>query len=233
MEKLAKVESADEALSLFQDFTLKYGYDCFLGGEVILPRHRQQRLVLASGGHDWCRHYVENNYYRFDPIVRIGLRRQKPFRWIDVLNGRKLMGTARRILDEASEFKLNEGLVIPMDVPSGGLVMLTLAGEKVSEDEDHIGALRLATNFFVMRMLELHEQAVQIPKEDPAELSDRQLECLQWAAEGKSNWAIGEIMGLAEGTVHKHIEAAKTRLGVQTRQQAVAKAVWDRLIILQ
>jgi DNA-binding CsgD family transcriptional regulator len=50
---------------------------------------------------------------------------------------------------------------------------------------------------------------------------------LSWAAEGKSDWEIGAIIGISENTVHRHIEKAKSILGVRTRMQAVI-AAWRR-----
>ena len=55
-------------------------------------------------------------------------------------------------------------------------------------------------------------------------LSDRERECLLFAARGKSDWVVGRILGISERTVHNHIENAKRRLRVTTRVQAVVLA---------
>jgi DNA-binding CsgD family transcriptional regulator len=54
-------------------------------------------------------------------------------------------------------------------------------------------------------------------------LSARERQCLELAAYGKSDWEISQLLGISEHTVHKHVEAAKRRLGVSTRVQAI---VW-------
>ena len=36
-------------------------------------------------------------------------------------------------------------------------------------------------------------------------------------------WDIGQILGIAQSTVHAHVENAKRKLGVKSRIQAVAK----------
>jgi len=61
-------------------------------------------------------------------------------------------------------------------------------------------------------------------------LSARERQCLGLAAEGKSDWAISQILNISEHTVHKHIEAAKRRLGVATRVQAIVWAAQHREI---
>ena len=58
---------------------------------------------------------------------------------------------------------------------------------------------------------------------DAIALSPRERDCLAFVAEGKSDWDISQIIGIAESTVHAHVEKAKKRLGVKTRMQAVAR----------
>lgn len=55
-----------------------------------------------------------------------------------------------------------------------------------------------------------------------AQLSPREIECLQWAAAGKSDNDMATLVGIKPATAHFHIEKAKKRLGVKTRIEAVA-----------
>jgi DNA-binding response OmpR family regulator len=61
-------------------------------------------------------------------------------------------------------------------------------------------------------------------------LAKRELETLTWAARGKTSAEIALILGLSKRTVDFHIENARTKLGVATRTQAVAKAAAGQLI---
>ncbi len=56
-------------------------------------------------------------------------------------------------------------------------------------------------------------------------LTDREAACIRWAAEGKSDTAIGDAMGISRATAHFHIESVKKKLGVKSRIQAVAVLV--------
>jgi LuxR family quorum-sensing system transcriptional regulator CciR len=49
-------------------------------------------------------------------------------------------------------------------------------------------------------------------------------------AQGKSDWDIAQLLGLAADTVHEHIEAAKRRYGVATRTQLVVRTLFDSQI---
>ena len=65
---------------------------------------------------------------------------------------------------------------------------------------------------------------------EPVVLTKRQAECLKFAAQGKSDWAIGKILGISARTVHNTIEHAKLRYGVSHRVQAVSRALLDGAI---
>ena len=55
-------------------------------------------------------------------------------------------------------------------------------------------------------------------------MSDRQIEVLSLAAQGKSNLAIAKQLGIAEGTVKLHMSAIFKALNVQNRSEAVLLA---------
>lgn len=58
-------------------------------------------------------------------------------------------------------------------------------------------------------------------------LTPRQRDCVVLVAQGKSDWEIGQVLGISESTVHKHIEDAKRRFGVSTRIQLVVRSLFD------
>jgi DNA-binding response OmpR family regulator len=62
------------------------------------------------------------------------------------------------------------------------------------------------------------------------DLGDREVECLTWAARGKTSAEIAAIIGSSKRNVDFHIETACRKLSVATRVQAAVKAVTGRLI---
>jgi DNA-binding CsgD family transcriptional regulator len=56
-------------------------------------------------------------------------------------------------------------------------------------------------------------------------LSPRETDVLLWVAEGKSNAAIGTILGMSGRTVGKHLERIYQKLGVETRTAAAARVL--------
>ncbi|PZQ62231.1 MAG: hypothetical protein DI570_11700 [Phenylobacterium zucineum] len=74
-----------------------------------------------------------------------------------------------------------------------------------------------------MSTLKLDDASVRARAGSPT-LSPRQLECLAWAEAGKSARDTGQILGISQRTVEKHLEQAYEVLGVRTRIQAVVRA---------
>ena len=58
----------------------------------------------------------------------------------------------------------------------------------------------------------------------PLRLTRREAEVLAWASQGKSNKEVGSILGLSARTVGKHLEHIYSKLGVESRTAAAARA---------
>jgi DNA-binding CsgD family transcriptional regulator len=78
------------------------------------------------------------------------------------------------------------------------------------------------------RLLLLDERRTSAPTTEELEglgLSHRQAEVLVWIAAGKTNGEIATILGVSERTVEKHVQEILSRLGVETRTAAAARAL--------
>jgi len=61
-------------------------------------------------------------------------------------------------------------------------------------------------------------------------LSEREIICLRWAAEGKTSWETATILGLSERTINFHLQNACGKLHVHNRRAAVARALRQGLL---
>ncbi len=69
----------------------------------------------------------------------------------------------------------------------------------------------------VLRELEV----VKRPRaEKEVSLTDRERQVLEWVAEGKSNWIVGQILGVSTATIRKHLQNIFLKLGVENRTSA-------------
>lgn len=56
-------------------------------------------------------------------------------------------------------------------------------------------------------------------------LTPREELCLNWAAQGKTSWEIGIILGISERTINYHIGNASSKMDAPNRQAAITRAL--------
>lgn len=64
------------------------------------------------------------------------------------------------------------------------------------------------------------------------QLTAREHDCLYWASQGKTSWEMGRILGITERTANFHIANSCDKLGVRSRQAAIAQALQRKLLDL-
>ena len=104
-------------------------------------------------------------------------------------------------------------------------------------DADQLcAALEAVTAGLVVIDLELAAELAPTPRSSPLppaeELTPREIEVLRLVAEGLSNRAIARQLGISEHTVKFHVNAILTKLGAQSRTDAVVRATRLGLLFL-
>lgn len=62
------------------------------------------------------------------------------------------------------------------------------------------------------------------------DLTDRELECLFWIAEGKTSDEIAVILGISRNTINNYITSVMRKTATKTRSEAIAFAVRNNLV---
>jgi len=119
-------------------------------------------------------------------------------------------------------------IVVPIHLPFGQIAASSfLSPDPAVEDLSapfaaHGETLALWARIFIQGYVKVSEQRRSILA--GAALSKREVECLRWAAAGKTNDEIGIILGLQRTTVRFHIRAASRKLNAVNRDQTLFKA---------
>jgi len=181
---------------------------------------------------EWVYHYVGRRYQEIDPVVIKARQNMLPFAWDEHAAGLHASREQHRFFGEAAEFGIRAGLTVPIHDSQAGLATVTFVSDEKPtriprQLQHHRNALHLAAIYF-------HAHARQ-KLEDPLELerphlSPREIACLQWVVRGKSTWDIAEILSISRRTVVFHVENAKRKLNAVTLPQAVAIALYNKLI---
>ncbi|PHS19227.1 MAG: hypothetical protein COA86_06105 [Kangiella sp.] len=61
-------------------------------------------------------------------------------------------------------------------------------------------------------------------------LTPRELQVIQWIANGKTAWEISKIIGISERTVYFHLNNCKRKLEASTKTQAAVNALRQGII---
>lgn len=188
-------------------------------------------VVLHSYPSDWAAEYGQRRLYQIDPVLLHAERTLLPFLWDSPEFLLRTTASQRVILAEAARRGVVHGYTIPIHLPwtSGAL----RASCSVVPDSGSIDP----RNYFAVQIMAMHLYSAACRKDEspPDEgsnkaLSQRERQCLELVAQGKSDWVIGQILHISEHTVHRYIESAKRRLGVATRIQAIILALQRRQI---
>jgi len=220
--KLNDAASSAAVTPMFEAYAGKLGFSNAICMRV--PDAGEQldaAFLLNSYPKDWVQHYDEKGYISADPIVRELFLSCQPFSWSEVLARRDIGDAERLIMNESADAGMHEGFVVPIYQDGGYTGIVSYAGLDPMITEESRGAVTLASVFLHSKLTSLR----RLENRNTFDLTERELECLRWAAGGKSDWEIGQILLISSKTVNYHIENAKRKFGVATRVQAIVAAL--------
>jgi len=220
--RLDEATSSAAVTPLFEGYAGKLGFSNAICMRV--PETGEQlsdTFLLNSYPEDWVRHYGEKDYIKSDPVVRELFLSYQPFSWSEVTQRRQIGPLERQIMGECAEAGMREGFVVPIYQGGGYTGLVSFAGREPMITEESRGAVTLASIYLHNKLTSLRRREAH----NTYDLTERELECLRWAAAGKSDWEIGQILLISAKTVNYHIENAKRKFGVATRVQAIVAAL--------
>jgi len=173
----------------------------------------------------WIRHYLQSHYERFDPIIIQALSHPEPFEWGFGVGLSALPKQRPELFEEAARFGIRYGYTVPIHDKYGPIAAVTFAAnERRPQFErsinEHARVLQLMAMYFHAHA---RRKLIAGREVDGVALSPREIQCLRWAAQGKSAWETGRIIGISRHTVAFHLDNAKAKLGVRSTIQAVAR----------
>lgn len=121
-------------------------------------------------------------------------------------------------------FGVAGAITAPAYLPGGVIGAVVWATSDASVDVGAVFAARAAElHALSLRFMASYAEA-QGALAPPVRLTRREIQCLKWAAAGKTDAEVGEIVAISLPTVRFHITNATRKLGVVSRSQAVHRA---------
>ena len=187
------------------------------------------RALFGWNISDWAGHYTEARLSRYDPTIQAVFTSLSAFSWAEV-EARHPEKASRTVFNQARSFGAKGGLVVPVHGPQGEIIAVTLVSEHMTEfDHQSRMTMQVAATIFASRGLALAEIERETST-DPG-LTRREIQCVYWVNEGKTDWEIGRILDISEDTVAFHLKNVKTKLNVSRRSQIPIQA-WLRGVLL-
>ncbi len=193
-----------------------------------LPRLVERSMVVTNYPAEFVQSYIENHYFIIDPVYEVSYQLDRPFGWDEITNYVELADHQHALFEEAQGYGIIHGITVPLQIPSETYASCTFSRPTpIAITPSLMTTLQIVAGFAFKTGLYLHHamQGRNVPR-----LTRREAECTALIALGKTDWEIGEILGIAQTSVRYFISRAKQRYGVFRRSELVARAIVDAQI---
>jgi LuxR family quorum sensing-dependent transcriptional regulator len=219
VEKLSDAKGAREVGQLFEKAIRAFGFNCYGMGRISAENRRVLGGEMwAQSDHPWTDHWSRRQYAKIDPVVWYW--RKNPGRsvatWSQIISSH--CGPRPDIVHEARDFGVRDGIAVSLGIAHGDFATVSIGTEQSEIPAPHRPALGFVSFACASRLAQIN--ARDGDAKTSIKLSARQRECLSWAATGKSDWDISQILGLSERTVQEHIGRCIAKLGAANRTHA-------------
>ncbi len=176
----------------------------------------------------WILRYLQMGYAEVDPVLREAFQRTLPFEWSELTIASE--AEASFLADAAAHGVGPHGFSIPVFSKHGHRGHFGVSSAQKEQWSSFLPAARPTLIGIANR---LHRRVVaEVFGEDGPPLTAREIECLRWAAQGKSASDIAAILQISPHTSREYLKSARHKLDCVTSPQAVAKAVRLGLLVL-
>jgi LuxR family transcriptional activator of conjugal transfer of Ti plasmids len=215
--------------------------DMGLGGFIyyINRRMHPQRIrvseqtIIASFPAEWTARHVERDPSWIERIIVRAAADELPFYWgAPEPTGTSVLEWLLQAPPLAAGPAVSHGWTVPIHDAIGRVAALSFTaaqdfGALCHEVEAHRATLHVMAIYFHAYV---RKALVTQGRASTASLTPRELQCLGWAAQGKSRTDIGQIIGVSPRTIKFHLENAQRKLNVAHTTQAVLRAALLGLI---
>ncbi len=222
------LKGEDDLRHVFEQIAEAYGFTGYL---VMLVPGRETRtlsetVVLTNWSKKLLRGYDSACMLNGSPVVEQLRRSTVPFIY-DVRSGnRRPDGKTEAAAELFERAGLVRGVYIPVHDIHGNRGAVGFGGNRAAVTAKEMTELTFLSGYFFNRLCNVGGKRGR--KSGP--LSRREIECLHWAAAGKTTTEMAQILDLSEYTVNHYLSRATRKLDSVNRVQTIAKALRAGLI---
>ena len=174
----------------------------------------------------WQERYHAQKLHYVDPAVAHCLGSVVPIVWQpDIYQTPE----QRRLHEQACGFGLRSGISFPIHGPSGDFGVLSFASNQPASEKFGSAIAHFLPDLALIRDYAFASSQRFVSARSGAEpmphLTKRELEVINWVMVVKSSWEISKITSCSEATINFHMSNIRQKFHVNTRQQALVKAI--------
>lgn len=185
---------------------------------------RKTELITYGIDQAWVQLYHDSGFLGLDPFVVAALALERPVSWeeaMDWLKDHDLWGQTEADFQAlAARHGLQYGYLVGkrshIITQTTAITSVTTGTRPMTDQQERI----LQKLIPHLNEILVRPGVVRMPQ-----LSEREMEVLKWAKEGKSNWEVSMILNISERTVKFHMRNIYRKLDVTNKSHAIAKAM--------
>jgi DNA-binding CsgD family transcriptional regulator len=227
--ELATVRRPDGIVEVLQRHALHFDLNVY--GAWHLPQRPQDYAAYSLGRTvfihprgrvHYSKHIAAARIRGPNVIARMSWVRRSPFTVTECLRATRPNEGERWVFNLLRAHGIRDMLYCPVDdwivvFWSPKVVRLSLT------DRGHLYSLAMQAS---MRL----DEIVELPRKEHVRLSTREVAVLHYLSNGASDAVMANALGIGEGTIRTYVGRAMGKLGVKTREHAVAEAL-RRLLV--
>ncbi len=239
IERIANFQNLDQFKSSLDGFLSTLGFDCW-AYTVKMPDsfNGSSFDVIHTWNQEFVDRYLDIHAFhcpRFKHLWQseVPLIYDKKFTDDDLKLLRHQPVKVKAVIEEIIDFGYHgHGFSLTTHGKHGDKGVLTLQNrDKRKDGIDAISlSFHIASAFFPLMHMKYIELRGWKPPGSLFPLTERELECLRWAADGKTAWETGMVLNVSERTVNFHMANAQKKLMASNKIQAVARAILYNLL---
>ncbi len=237
IEDSNRAKSAKDVSTIFGNALTDLGYDRFCYS--LITAHPSLGLKAGHGiaknyPDDWMAHYQTNQYEKKDPVPLYCFATNRPFTWDFLVRNRKLKPEQIKVMNEAKEARLLEGIAVPICGQNGELAGVGMASSSggIHPDKDLLCKIHVLVQQFHLVYTEfVNRNSSAGDGGGNIHLTEREEEILLWVSAGKSDYTIAEILGVSHSAIRFHMNNIFKKLNANERTLATVKAIRLGLIL--
>ena len=229
-EALSRITTARSPAAIWinvREFISRFGYSYISGVDAAKIAGGVQGAAFVSDAPVALHVKLDQELdYAKHPYVVRALRSSIPFTVSELRRDPEFAGQLwTELLDDV--VKTGDGLILPVyrdDEPLAGFIF---AGQNPDTSAVARATLQVLAHAAFDKFVELRD-GTSLPA--ASSLTVRETQCLRLIATGHEDAQVGQMLGISPRTVRFHVDSSKTKLGVTSRVQAIAKALRDHII---